>query len=88
METDVHARNFANDSGSVDSERMTCGVTCRSLSTWARSPNATAIMVSALASCRAMIAFAGALRLQAGQHEDAQVKVTPRWDMAQLPAVD
>ena len=35
----------------------------------------------------AMIAFAGALRLQAGQHEDAQVKVTPRWDMAQLPAV-
>ena len=36
----------------------------------------------------AMIAFAGALRLQAGQHEDAQVKVTPRWDMAQLPAVD
>ncbi|MBP7464814.1 MAG: tRNA (adenosine(37)-N6)-threonylcarbamoyltransferase complex transferase subunit TsaD, partial [Pseudoxanthomonas sp.] len=36
----------------------------------------------------AMIAFAGALRLQAGQQEDAQVKVAPRWDMAQLPAVD
>ena len=35
----------------------------------------------------AMIAFAGALRLQAGQHDDAQVKVTPRWDMAALPAV-
>ena len=35
----------------------------------------------------AMIAFAGALRLQAGQREDAQVKVTPRWDMAALPAV-
>jgi N6-L-threonylcarbamoyladenine synthase len=35
----------------------------------------------------AMIAFAGALRLQAGQHETAEVKVTPRWDMATLPAV-
>ncbi len=33
----------------------------------------------------AMIAFAGALRLQAGQHEDASVRVTPRWDMAALP---
>ena len=36
----------------------------------------------------AMIAFAGALRLQAGQRDDAQVHVTPRWDMASLPAVD
>ena len=35
----------------------------------------------------AMIAFAGALRLQAGQHEDAAVRVTPRWDMALLPAL-
>ncbi|MGH8025403.1 MAG: tRNA (adenosine(37)-N6)-threonylcarbamoyltransferase complex transferase subunit TsaD [Pseudoxanthomonas sp.] len=35
----------------------------------------------------AMIAFAGALRLQAGQHETAAVKVTPRWDMATLPEV-
>ncbi len=35
----------------------------------------------------AMIAFAGALRLQAGQHEGAAVNVTPRWDMASLPAV-
>jgi len=35
----------------------------------------------------AMIAFAGALRLQAGQHDDAAVHVTPRWDMASLPAV-
>ena len=35
----------------------------------------------------AMIAFAGALRLQAGQHNPAQVQVTPRWDMATLPAV-
>jgi N6-L-threonylcarbamoyladenine synthase len=35
----------------------------------------------------AMIAFAGALRLQAGQHADAAVSVTPRWDMATLPAV-
>ena len=33
----------------------------------------------------AMIAFAGALRLQAGQHEDASVRVMPRWDMASLP---
>ncbi len=35
----------------------------------------------------AMIAFAGALRLEAGQRVDAQVKVVPRWDMATLPAV-
>ncbi|WP_454832715.1 tRNA (adenosine(37)-N6)-threonylcarbamoyltransferase complex transferase subunit TsaD [Pseudoxanthomonas wuyuanensis] len=35
----------------------------------------------------AMIAFAGALRLQAGQHETAEVKVAPRWDMAMLPPV-
>jgi N6-L-threonylcarbamoyladenine synthase len=35
----------------------------------------------------AMIAFAGALRLQAGQHESAEVKVVPRWDMATLPEV-
>jgi len=33
----------------------------------------------------AMIAFAGALRLQAGQHGPAEIKVTPRWDMALLP---
>lgn len=32
----------------------------------------------------AMIAFAGALRLQAGQRDDARVHVTPRWDMASL----
>ncbi len=35
----------------------------------------------------AMIAFAGALRLQAGQRNDAAVKVAPRWDMASLPAL-
>jgi N6-L-threonylcarbamoyladenine synthase len=35
----------------------------------------------------AMIAFAGALRLAAGQGDDARVHVTPRWDMATLPAV-
>ncbi len=35
----------------------------------------------------AMIAFAGALRLQAGQRSDAAVRVTPRWDMATLPEV-
>ena len=33
----------------------------------------------------AMIAFAGALRLEAGQREGAAVNVTPRWDMAGLP---
>ncbi|MBB5875635.1 tRNA (adenosine(37)-N6)-threonylcarbamoyltransferase complex transferase subunit TsaD [Xanthomonas sp. 3498] len=34
----------------------------------------------------AMIAFAGALRLQAGLHDAASaVQVTPRWDMATLP---
>ncbi|PJJ97491.1 tRNA (adenosine(37)-N6)-threonylcarbamoyltransferase complex transferase subunit TsaD [Lysobacteraceae bacterium NML91-0213] len=32
----------------------------------------------------AMIAFAGALRLQAGQHDDASVRAVPRWDMATL----
>ncbi|MFT3670147.1 MAG: tRNA (adenosine(37)-N6)-threonylcarbamoyltransferase complex transferase subunit TsaD [Pseudoxanthomonas sp.] len=36
----------------------------------------------------AMIAFAGALRLESGQHETAEVKVTPRWDMATLPQVN
>ena len=36
----------------------------------------------------AMIAFAGALRLEAGQHESAEVKVTPRWDMATLAPVE
>ena len=35
----------------------------------------------------AMIAFAGALRLQAGQRSNAEVTVQPRWDMASLPAV-
>ena len=35
----------------------------------------------------AMIAFAGALRLVAGQHNDAAITVQPRWDMAALPAV-
>jgi N6-L-threonylcarbamoyladenine synthase len=35
----------------------------------------------------AMIAFAGALRLVAGQHDDASVRVVPRWDMATLPEV-
>src|SRR6478672_1035290 len=35
----------------------------------------------------AMIAFAGALRLEAGQRSNAEVTVQPRWDMASLPAV-
>ena len=35
----------------------------------------------------AMIAFAGALRLQAGQHENLAVTVFPRWDMASLTEV-
>lgn len=36
----------------------------------------------------AMIAFAGALRLQAGECAGPEVHVTPRWDMATLPAVE
>jgi N6-L-threonylcarbamoyladenine synthase len=36
----------------------------------------------------AMIALAGALRLQAGQREGADVAVRPRWDMATLAAVE
>ena len=35
----------------------------------------------------AMIAFAGALRLQAGERSDLCVHVTPRWDMATLATV-
>jgi N6-L-threonylcarbamoyladenine synthase len=36
----------------------------------------------------AMIALAGALRLQAGLHDDAAIKVQPRWDLESLPAVE
>ncbi|MEP7041571.1 MAG: tRNA (adenosine(37)-N6)-threonylcarbamoyltransferase complex transferase subunit TsaD [Dokdonella sp.] len=35
----------------------------------------------------AMIAFAGALRLAAGQHETAAIKVQPRWALESLPEV-
>jgi len=35
----------------------------------------------------AMIAYAGALRLAAGQRESEEIAVFPRWDMATLPAV-
>ena len=35
----------------------------------------------------AMIAFAGALRLQAGERASSSVFVTPRWDMETLPEV-
>ncbi len=35
----------------------------------------------------AMIAFAGALRLQAGQHENSGITVQARWDMASLSEV-
>ncbi len=35
----------------------------------------------------AMIAFAGALRLAAGERGDLSVKVTPRWDMATLAGI-
>ncbi|MHB1058385.1 MAG: tRNA (adenosine(37)-N6)-threonylcarbamoyltransferase complex transferase subunit TsaD [Rhodanobacter sp.] len=34
----------------------------------------------------AMIALAGAIRLAAGQHQDATVQVRPRWDLQTLPA--
>jgi len=33
----------------------------------------------------AMIALAGALRLQAGQHSSTAIGIYPRWDMTQLP---
>jgi N6-L-threonylcarbamoyladenine synthase len=36
----------------------------------------------------AMIALAGALRLQAGQVESAQIRVRPRWDLASLPPLE
>ena len=36
----------------------------------------------------AMIAFAGALRLQAGQRDGAAVRAVPRWDMATLPPLE
>jgi len=36
----------------------------------------------------AMIAYAGALRLAAGQHDNAAVNVFPRWDMAGLAPLD
>ncbi len=35
----------------------------------------------------AMIAYAGALRLMAGQRESSAISVRPRWDMASLPAL-
>ncbi|HMM67027.1 MAG TPA: tRNA (adenosine(37)-N6)-threonylcarbamoyltransferase complex transferase subunit TsaD [Dokdonella sp.] len=35
----------------------------------------------------AMIALAGSIRLHAGQHNDPQIKVYPRWDLESLPAV-
>ena len=36
----------------------------------------------------AMIAYAGALRLLAGEREGEAIKVQPRWDMETLPAVN
>ncbi len=35
----------------------------------------------------AMIAFAGALRLQAGQHDDLRLNIKPRWPLSDLPAI-
>ena len=35
----------------------------------------------------AMIAFAGYLRLQAGQSDSMSISARPRWDMASLPAI-
>ena len=35
----------------------------------------------------AMIALAGALRLQAGLHDGPEIKVMPRWDLESLPAI-
>ncbi len=36
----------------------------------------------------AMIALAGALRLQAGLHENDEIRVFPRWELESLPALD
>jgi len=36
----------------------------------------------------AMIALAGALRLQAGLHDGTAIKVAPRWDLESLPALE
>ena len=36
----------------------------------------------------AMIALAGALRLQAGLHDGLEIKVAPRWDLASLPPLE
>ncbi len=36
----------------------------------------------------AMIALAGALRLQAGLHDGPEIKVTPRWDLESLPPLE
>ena len=36
----------------------------------------------------AMIALAGALRLRAGLHDDAAIKVSPRWDLESLQALE
>jgi N6-L-threonylcarbamoyladenine synthase len=35
----------------------------------------------------AMIAYAGACRLQAGQRQDLAVQVQPRWSLEELPAI-
>ncbi|MCB1577791.1 MAG: tRNA (adenosine(37)-N6)-threonylcarbamoyltransferase complex transferase subunit TsaD, partial [Xanthomonadales bacterium] len=35
----------------------------------------------------AMIALAGAIRLEAGQHNDAEIRVFPRWDLQALAPV-
>jgi N6-L-threonylcarbamoyladenine synthase len=35
-----------------------------------------------------MIAYAGALRLAAGQYDSASVDVRPRWDMAGLAPLE
>jgi len=36
----------------------------------------------------AMIALAGALRLRAGLHDDAAIKVSPRWDIESLATLE
>jgi N6-L-threonylcarbamoyladenine synthase len=34
-----------------------------------------------------MIAFAGALRLQAGQADDLSLQIRPRWPLTELPSI-
>ena len=68
------------------------GANCRLRETLAAAATADGFRVAfpRLQFCTdngAMIAFAGALRLAAGQQADSAIRVLPRWDLESLPAV-